>query len=372
MKGVFYFVIFLMITVHCTFGQVEDRANVRIVIEGPKSVRQGQAARYALVVKNIGTDIAKNVVVRVKIPYGMGYNTSGKVFHWNFGNLAEKEEKVVYYVLDTPKLGRFENRAFLYVDGEKIDQAKIQTRVIQPALKAEINGPRLTIYGRLLTYWITIKGEVSVQNLEIVCPLPPQLEYIRSSQCGVYRRDHIKKKSSVIWKIDKIKLNSTMRIKLITRAKLSGRTRVLVKLRYKDPEFIEMQTMKFSCPLQIKGFPPLYINLYETKDPCEVGKQTTYIVECINEGPCTILAMKNSIPRQMEYIGANGPTPHKHKYGVVYFEPIPILQARKKVVYTITCKAVAPGFARNKVIVTYKQSWIPIIEKEEITRIDKP
>ena len=103
MKGHFCLVaFFLMIAVLPIHSQVK---NVEVIIEGPESIHQEEITRYALIVKNIGSTIVKNVIVRVKIPAGMKYKEriNGTMLSWNLGDLGAKQGKVFYYNLDSYK-----------------------------------------------------------------------------------------------------------------------------------------------------------------------------------------------------------------------------------------------------------------------------
>ena len=119
---------------HCIFGQVESRANVCMVIEGPRTIRLGQETRYALVVKNVGTGIAKDVMIRVKIPAGMKCKdrSDGFVLPWNLGSLAGKERKVVYCHLNATKVGSFENIGIVCANG-KVSKGRGKNKISHPA-----------------------------------------------------------------------------------------------------------------------------------------------------------------------------------------------------------------------------------------------
>ena len=95
----------------------------------------------------------------------------------------------------------------------------------------------------------------------------------------------------------------------------------------------------------------------------------------MNEGtsPKTNVSVNNHIPKKMKYIEAKGPTSHSYKDGIVYFKPVPILQPGEKITYTVKCKAITPGTAKNTAVLRYKQFDVPIIdEDEEGTSIYKP
>ena len=392
MKGIFYFVIFLMITMHCVFGQAESKLS--IAIEGPRAIRLGQGARYALVVKNVGTGIAKDVMIRGKIPAGMEYKNrlDGLVLRWNLGSLAAKERKVVYYHLDAPKVGSFENIGIVYVNEKVCDEASIRIRVMAtaPVLKITISNPRRASVYRAITNVVTItnEGDASACNLKIIATLPHQVNYIRSTPRGLYckgKRGKLSavtweemegKLSTVTWKIPEIKAGSKIIIRIMNRINVLGvrrwRCRFCVKLISNSEEPV-IPTMEAFSSLGILSYPKLHISSYDTEDPCELGRQTIYFIECMNEGtsPTTNLRLNNYISKEMEYIGAKGPTPHGYKDGVVYFKPVPILQPGEKLVYIIICRAIAPGTAKNIAVLRYKQSDVPLIDKEK-TSIYKP
>ena len=353
--------------------------NVYIIKEGPSMVRKGQKANYTLTVKNNGTGPATNVVVRDKIPAGMKYKTrvNGMTLRWKLGTIPAQGKKSIRYTLDTPKVGTFDNTAKVYM-GRKHEvrhKTELRTRVVAPVLKITKDAPRLTILHRAITCTITItnEGDAPARNLKIIDTLPRLLDYIRSTPRGVYRKGKKDTLSTVTWKIPEIKANSKVVIKLMARAKLTGRCRNGVKLISNDPELPVIPTKEAFANIKIKGIPAVHISSYDTEDPCEVGRQTIYIIECMNEGtsPCTIMKLHNRIPKEMEYVGAKGPTPHTHKDGLVIFEPVPIVQPGEKLTYTIICRAVRPGSAKNTATLRYKQFDVPIID-EEGTSIYKP
>ena len=207
---------------HCIFGQVGGRANVCIVIEGPRSIRKGQIARYAFVVKNIGTGIVKDVMIRAKIPAGMKCKdrSDGFVLRWNLGSLAGKERKVVYCHLNATKVGSFENIGIVCANGKARNKAKIRIRVIAPILKITIDNPRIVFCHRAITSTVTIinEGDASARNLKIIATLPRKVDYIRSTPRGLYRKGKRGKLSTVTWKIPEMKAGSKKIIRFMHRA----------------------------------------------------------------------------------------------------------------------------------------------------------
>ena len=377
MKSVYFLAIFLLAFIYAQ----ESKVQLIIVGNAPLSKRKGQKINCSFTVKNMGTAIVKDVIVRVKVPAWIRYKKllNGVILRWNFESLAAKESKIIHYILDTPYRGSFENIALVYANGKACAKAKIKIRVIGPFLKIEINNPRRTIPYKAVPFTVTIinEGDATARNLKMIAALPRGLDYIRSSPRGVYRKGENRILSMLVWKIPEIKAGSKKIIRIMNRARLLSRgccrARLAVKLISNDPKFPVIPITKFSSVKIIGCGPRLHVSSYDKGDPCEVGQQTIYIVECMNEdtGSFTDVSLNNHIPKEMKYVGAKGPTLHSYKDGIVYFKPVPIMQPGEKLTYTIICKAIAPGSATNTAVLRCKQLDCPIID-EEWSSVYKP
>lgn len=98
-----------------------------------------------------------------------------------------------------------------------------------------------------------------------------------------------------------------------------------------------------------KSSPAMHSSSYDTEDPLQVGKSTIYVVELRNEGnvPCNNLELTDIIPEQTEFLGAEGPVPHRCENGRVVFDPVPVLQPGERLSYKVKVKAVKIGSAKN-------------------------
>ena len=358
MKHFYCITVFFLALICSTYAE-EDKIKVVIIAKAEYCVCQGEKVNFTIVVKNTGTATAKNVIVRAKIPAGMKYKkyVNGIILRWKLKSLPVKEEKILRYTLNTPKAGIFENIAIVYVDGNASDKVKIQTRIIPPSapiLKMTIDCPSYTFLS-VTTFIIRItnEGDASARRLKVIATLPSQLDYIRSTPYSIYRRRIVGEWSTIHWKIPEIKARSKKIIKLVTRAKFSGRYLVGIKLIYNYKSSVRQIIKTFASIFFRYGDDfsmPLFLHSYARRDyPCLVGSQATYLISCDNEGrrAATNIIIKNRLPKKMVYVEAKGPTPHKHKDGMVTFEAVPILNPGKRLNYSITCKAIAPGSAKN-------------------------
>ncbi|BBM87176.1 hypothetical protein UABAM_05579 [Candidatus Uabimicrobium amorphum] len=100
----------------------------------------------------------------------------------------------------------------------------------------------------------------------------------------------------------------------------------------------------------------------------ELGQQTIYVVTVRNEGTSAItnVTLRNSIPQQMEFIKAEGPSNFTFyaNSGKLESHSVAILQPGEKLTYKIVCKAIKEGSAKNTARVKYDQFNKEIIDEE--------
>lgn len=103
-----------------------------IIKEGPVEVRLGEMAKYRLVIKNAGTAVARNVVVRDAIPSGL--QSSDKktpiTFKWTFDTLFPGEEKRIAYAIEPSQAGRFTSVAKVFIHDRLQHKCPFTTTVI--------------------------------------------------------------------------------------------------------------------------------------------------------------------------------------------------------------------------------------------------
>ena len=389
MKWLFAFFLILMASI---WGQEKvKKSEVRIITKAPCTTRVGGKVHYVLVVKNMGAKIAKNVFVRTKIPIGMKYVVYNQlhlgmldgeavediILRWNIGPLSPKQSKIIKYSLIASKIGAFKNIAIVYVKGKGRYKSKHFIKVLPPLLEITIFAPRRIgyMYRRVATLSVEIfnKGNIPIQNLKLVNTLPRELSYINSSPRGVYRQGNIERLSTITWKISDIQPGKKKIIKFLVKVKFGDSWWNKVELSYKDPVLQSMCVKEGIFPIKIWRLEYLHLSSYKIGDHCEVGKKIVYIIECMNEGtsPFTMLRMRNRLPKEMEFVEAKGPTPHKYKNHTISFEAVPSVEPGEKLTYIITCKAITAGSVINRVILTLKESPKPVVYFER-TNIYQP
>lgn len=344
---------------------------------GSQEVRKGEIANYTLNVKNNGSAVAKDVIVRDTIPAGMKFN--GKMgpmtLKWNMGTLNPGEEKSITYSLETPQAGDFENIAQVFVGPDMKNRAVHTTRVVAPDIKISKKGPGVLHLHKGGTYIIKITNEGTGSALDLVVTdtLPQELDFINSEPRGILKPAQENALATVTWKIPEISAKGSFEIKVELIAKKRGQCVNQAKVISTSPRPPEVPPADDEVSVKISGIPAMHISTYDTEDPCEIGRLTIYVIEVRNEGtsPCTNVVMKDVIPHQMEFVDCED-VPVEYQFNaeerMVVFKAYPLLQPGDKLIYNVRCKAVKAGSAKNKAILSYDQFDTPI-ECEEGTSV---
>ncbi len=218
------------------------------------------------------------------------------------------------------------------------------------------------------TFFIAIsnKNKCPVKELSISTLIPQEMDYIRSSPSALYSRAKKKnKKNNVVWRLAHLAPKTTAVFQLKLRAKLVSRCHLEIKCVGKV-EKLTLTKHVMSKPFRISGVGHRLGMVYDTDDPIAIGEQTTYVIDLVNEGTgiCTGLLVVNTIPKEMRFVSASGPSKYTVKGQEVHFVPIAKLKPFEKLVYKITCQAISEGNAKNEVRFTYDQFEKPIVDEE--------
>ncbi len=344
---------------------------VYIIKEGPAELRKDNLASYTITVKNTGNAVAKDVVIHDEVPAGMKYRDKldGFRLRWNVGDLNPGQEMKYFYTLEAVNTGVFINNAKVFVKNKEAHKTEFKTTVIAPELKLTKEGSMRVYLGKPSDYTITVsnEGNAIAYDMVAVDTLPKELEYISSEPRGTFKPAKGDELATITWKLGDIAPGKSIVLKLVTRANTVGTScRNAVKLRSDSQELPKIQPLEAFAETNIMGIPAMHINSYDIDDPIEVGKTTIYVIEIRNEGssPCTNVILEDHLDDEVEYVSANGPTPHRAEGNKIFFDPYPILQPNAKLVYKITCKAVKEGSAKNTAVLRYDQFNKPIMAEE--------
>ncbi len=246
--------------------------------------------------------------------------------------------------------------------------ARESTTILAPKLKItqEVNQGLIFLH-RQAEFKITVenKGTTVAHDVRLQNIIPKELDYVSSAPQGIYQPSSSEQRATLRWNLGDLVPGKKVTLKLSLRGEFVGTCTNTAKVRS------EGKVYQTSTELRIRGISAMYLQSYDTEDPVEVGKRTTYYIEATNEGTSAsgYSRLVNEIPEEMKFISAQGPAGYTVDYekGIINFETVEVLKPGEKLLYKIVCEVISEGnsrgSAKNRAIL-YLDWGKPIIDEE--------
>jgi uncharacterized repeat protein (TIGR01451 family) len=294
-----------------------------------------------LEVKNTGTGMAENVVVKDALPAGL--TVDGKQsLELAAGNLASGESKVFNLVAKAGKTGKFENQATAASGaGLTASSQKVATVVRQPVLTLACKAPERVFLGRPITYEFTIKntGDAAAAATTVSATLPAGATFQSATGGGAVQG------GNAVWIVGSLAANESKTLSLTLMP--SALTNYAVAATANATCAAAVTT---NCTTAVQGIPALLLDGFDDPDPVQVGQTVTYTLVVTNQGsaPLTNVKLTCSMEDTMQYVSETGPTKGNVQGMNIAFAPIAKLDPKQKATYTITVKALKAGQVQFK------------------------
>ncbi len=333
---------------------VVGRPALAIDKSGPELAQLNSDVVYNIVVKNVGTAIAKNVVVTDKVPAGLG---GPKEIPFPVGDLAPGASKTIPVTLKASERGKLCNVAVASSANTPPVTDDACTTVVQAGLKLAKTGPDSEYINKKASYKITASntGDTALDNVVVTDTAPSQTSIVSAPGGQIAG-------SNISWNLGTLQPGEkkTVEVVLTTRqpGKWTNGATVTSKQGLKDSA---------QAPTLWKGVSAVLLEVVDDPDPLQIGEETTYTIRITNQGNSDLVNINTVAQFQKEI------TPETSSEGTVTaktvkFPTIPTLGAKQSHTYTIKAKAEAVGDHRLKVVLTEDQLLAPVNE-EESTRV---
>jgi len=312
-----------------------------------------------LVVFNPGTGIAKNVMIVDPLPEGMIAENGTTTLNYNVGDLSSKQSKEMSFNVKATRTGQFNNVATATADGLSANANAI-TVVTKPQLKIVKTATEKQYSGRNITYTIQASniGDASAVNAVISDPLPAGTSLISASNGGVQSG------SQIVWRLGTLAPNASKTVKATVKATGAGTIRNTACVAADNAAQV-----CDSADTKVVGVSAILLEVVDNVDPLEVGHTGKYVITAANQGTAKDRNVRISLELEdnMSYVTSSGPTVATVTGNKVTFAPLSTLEARTKVTWTVTVKAVKIGDVRCKVQLDSDQLSRPVMETEATT-----
>ena len=120
----------------------------------------------------------------------------------------------------------------------------------------------------------------------------------------------------------------------------------------------------------VEGLAAVLFQLSHTKDPVEIGGETTYEITVVNQGSkaSSNLQMSVFLPAELKPLAAEGPTRYTIENNKVVFEGLPQLAPKTVAAFRVRAQGVQAGDLRVRCQLMTDEMQQPVV-KEESTRV---
>lgn len=330
-----------------------EEPKISVTITTPSSVPEGEPIEARVVVKNIGDCVLENIHADLSPDGGDPAKTNNAFQAYN---LKPNQEATFSRTAIAKANGLGHNfRVEAFGSGVERVHAECKTVVLAPKLTTTISGPKELLVGRTGTFTATVENTGAVPLMVAHdCPLPigwtrvdaPKITPPPFLAPGAKYTQTFQAMPSVAGPSVFLSRADSDR-----RAKASAEHTTLVV-----------------------GIPALRMELIDTVDPVEKGKETVYEIRVVNTGTKsdTNVVITCPIPQELKFLRASGPVGHKvvdlNGVSMLTFEPIRELAPKTEAVFRVIVKAIGTGDIRFKAVLNSPTLSTSVV-KEESTRV---
>jgi uncharacterized repeat protein (TIGR01451 family) len=326
---------------------------------GPQTAVLGLPVNYEITVTNTGSAPVNNVLLVDDFDPGLEHESHAHPIKLPVGTLAPGESKAVPLTLTAKQEGQFVNRVTATADGDLKATAQHAMTVTKATLKIELKGPPKRFLNRAAEWNITVTntGQSPLSNLVVHDQLPPELTFVSAGQGGTQANNE------VVWALGALQPGEQKIVQVKTNAAKMTPKALNVAVATADPGGLKVQD---ESDIQILGVPALRLEVQDIEDPIEVGGQTTYRIDVLNQGslPATNVQIKAVVPKQMKVLNSAGPTQPQITGNELLFPAVTQLPVGQKLSYSVVVQGLEPGDVRFHVELTSTELKEPVVEEE--------
>jgi uncharacterized repeat protein (TIGR01451 family) len=324
---------------------------------GPEQALINSNVPYSITVKNIGTAVARDVVVTDKVPEGLKHASGKNELSFPVGNLEPGQSKQIDVSLTAAARGRHCNQATANASNTDAVNAEACTLVVEQKLEVAKTTPTpLQFVNKRASYKIVVTnpGDVPLNNV-LVTDTAPAGTAIADGDGGEVVGQQIS------WRIPKLDAGANKTFNVVLVGKVAGKHCNAVTVHT-----AEGLTANSEACTDWKGHPALLLELIDTVDPLLPGEGTTYVIKITNQGTAddTKVKIVANFPAQVSPVSASGSTEATVDGKTVDTAAYPVLKPGQVIEWRIKAKAESAGDARLKIEMTSDLLKTPVTEEE--------
>ncbi len=343
---------------------IATRPMLKVETFGDSVVLIGSKTELNIVVSNPGTGTARDVVLSETVPPELQFE-GGSELRYEVGDLKPGESKTVKLPLTAVRAGKFQNRILAKSGPNLGTDSLLAMEVTAPAIQMEMKGPSKRFLDKEGTFHLvaTNSGTAAARNLEMQARIPNGWEFLSANHLGTYMKEN----QTVVWKLEELGPAATAEAELVLVPKEIGN----FAMSY-SAVADSCQTVNGTKNLSVEGIAALMFQVVDSNDPVQIGEETKYTVEVVNQGskPAEDVQVQILVPAGLQIVSSEetARSVNLQNGAQIDFQPISSLAPKATKVYRFTLKGVTSGDQRVVVKLSSREFQTPII-KEESTRV---
>lgn len=343
---------------------IATRPMLKVETFGDSVVLIGNKTELNIVVSNPGTGTARDVVLSETVPPELQFE-GGSELRYEVGDLKPGESKTVKLPLTAVRAGKFQNRILAKSGPNLGTDSLLAMEVTAPIIQMEMKGPSKRFLDKEGTFRLvaTNSGTAPAKNLELQARIPNGWEFLSANHLGAY----MKESQTVVWKLEELGPAATAEAELVLVPKEIGN----FAMSY-SAVADSCQTVNGTKNLSVEGIAALMFQVVDSNDPVQIGEETKYTVEVVNQGskPAEDVQVQILVPAGLQIVSSEetARSVNLQNGAQIDFQPISSLAPKATKVYRFTLKGVTSGDQRVVVKLSSREFQTPII-KEESTRV---
>lgn len=318
----------------------------------------GEPIHYTVLVTNIGTCTAEDVVITDVLPEGVEHPSYQKTLTFRLGNLEPCQSKKVNFCVTACKRGNVTNTATVTACNANQTSCEATTCVCCCAIECNKVGPKEVPVGQNADYQITVvnTGDLPLHEVVVTDNAPTATSIVTAQGASINGKQ-------AVWKLRELKPGErvTFNITLTTCIPGCFTNRVTVT---------DCEGCNSSCEAGTswKGRPALEMCVEVLDNPVCLGETSRIKIIAQNKGQeyDSNVKIAVNLPSELAVVDASGATASQVSGGTVSFAPIPQLAPRQTVEYTVTVKTNGRGDLRPKVQISSDFLRNPITEEQSL------
>jgi uncharacterized repeat protein (TIGR01451 family) len=345
-----------------TARSIVTRPKLVVGTSGGNRVLVGDETTLTFTVSNPGSGTATGVVLAEHIPAGLKH-PGGAELEYTVGDLRPRESRQLQLRLKAVQPGTITNLVSARADANLRAEHRYDIEVLSPQLDVALAGPKRRYLEREATYQLSVSnpGTAPAQQVELAAYLPQGLKFVKANNAGRYDEST----RAVFWRLDELPVNQRGAVELVTLPVEAGQFSIKVRGAAQRGLTVEKEQ-----PVVVEGLAAVLFQFSHTKDPLEIGGETTYEITVVNQGSkaSSNLQLSVLLPAELKPLAADGPARYTIENNKVVFENVPQLKPKTVATFRVRAQGVRAGDLRVRCQLMTDEMQQPVV-KEESTRV---